>query len=65
MYKNTGSNGKFLYNLIVKNTTTNQRAIQNVYDVSVANNLTVSGAGSDEASWDVGFIRVQRPSRRG
>ena len=58
MYKNTGSNGKFLYNLIVKNTTTNQRAIQNVYDVSVANNLTVSGAGSDEASWDVGFYNA-------
>jgi len=58
MYKNTGSNGKFLYNLIVKNTTTSQRAIQNVYDVSVANNLTVSGAGSDEASWDVGFYNA-------
>ena len=58
MYKNTGSNGKFLYNLIVKNTTTNQRAIQNVYGVSVANNLTVSGAGSDEASWDVGFYNA-------
>jgi hypothetical protein len=58
MYKNTGSNGKFLYNLIVKNTTTSQRAIQNVYGVSVANNLTVSGAGSDEASWDVGFYNA-------
>ena len=58
MYKNTGSNGKFLYNLIVKNTTTSQRAVQNVYGVSVANNLTVSGAGSDEASWDVGFYNA-------
>ena len=58
MYKNTGSNGKWLHNLTVKNDTSSQRAIQNVYDVFVANNLTVSGAGSDEASWDVGFYNA-------
>ena len=58
MYKNTGSNGKYLYNLIVKNDTTSQRAVQNVYDVTVANNLIVSGAGSDADDWDVGFYNA-------
>ena len=58
MYKNTGSNGKLLYNLTVKNDTTSSRAIQHVYGVSVANDLIVSGAGSDAASWDVGFYNA-------
>jgi len=58
MYKNTGSKGKYVYNLTVKNDNTSQRAVQNVYGVTVANNLIVSGAGSDEASWDVGFYNA-------
>ena len=57
-YKNTGSNGKYLYNLTVKNDTASARAVQHVYGVTVANDLIVSGAGSDAASWDVGFYNA-------
>ena len=57
-YKNTGSAGKYLYNLIVKNDTTSARVSQNIGDVTVSNNLIVSGAGSDAASWDAGFYNA-------
>ena len=57
-YKNTGSAGKYLYNLIVKNDTTSARVSQHIGDVTVSNNLIVSGAGSDAASWDAGFYNA-------
>jgi len=57
-YKNTGSAGKYLYNLIVKNDTTSGRVSQHIGDVTVSNNLIVSGAGSDAASWDAAFYNA-------
>jgi hypothetical protein len=57
-YINTGSNGKWLYNLTVKNDTTSARAVQHQYGVTIANDLIVSGGGSTAASWDVGFYNA-------
>ena len=57
-YKNTGSNGKYLYNLTVKNDTTSARVSQHIGDVSVVNDLIVSGAGSAAVDWDAGFYNA-------
>jgi len=54
IYDNTG----WLYNLTVKNDTTNAAAVQNYTMVNVGNDLIVSGAGSEAASWDVALYNA-------